>query len=154
MTIQDWAAIAEIVGGLAVVLTLIYLALQIRDSNRETRASTLQSVISNDLIVLGVFAENAGTWNKVITGLPLEGEEETRKGIVLYNMLMTETEGRFFQYQTGYLDDEAWEQRLPAVRLTIGNPIHKIWRATPGANAHSLSFLRMLDELEEQVSGE
>ena len=127
--------------------------MQIRDSNRETRAVTLQSVISNDLSMHAVFAANAATWNKVIAGLPLEDGEETRKGIVLYNMLMTETEGRFFQYKTGYLEAVVWEQRLPAVRITIRNPIHKIWRASPGAAAHSLGFLQMLDELEKEDLG-
>jgi len=150
MTIQDWAAVAEIVGGIAVVLTLVYLSLQIRDSNRETRAITLQSVIGNDLSIHAVFVENAATWHKVITGAPLEDGEEMRRGIVLYNMLMSETEGRFFLYKTGYLDTVAWEQRLPAVRITIENPIHKLWRASPGAAAHSLDFLQMLDELEKK----
>jgi hypothetical protein len=154
MTIQDWAAVAEIVGGIAVVVTLLYLAMQIRDSNRETRAITLQSVINNDLNMNSALVENAATWHKVITGVPLEEGEETRKGILLYNLLMIENEGRFLQYKTGYLDTVAWEQRLPAIRITIRNPIHKIWRASPGAAAHSLSFLQMLDELEKEDSGE
>ena len=148
------SAIGEIVGAIAVVITLIYLARQIRDSNRETRAVTLQATASNAIDVNTVFVDNAATWNKVISGIELEDEDEKRKGIVLYNLLMIETEARFHQFEAGYLDATAWERRLPAIRITIKNPIHKSWRASPGANAHSLSFLKMLDEMEKQAEDE
>ena len=154
MTLQNWAAIGEIVGSAAVVITLVYLAVQIRDSNRETRAVTLQSAINNELDMTSVLVQNAGTWEKVIRGLPLEEGEETRKGILLYNLLMTETEGRFHQYEAGYLDGAAWEHRVPAILMTVKNPMHKIWRASPGANAHSASFLKMLDEMAAKAENE
>ena len=35
MTIQDWGAVGEILGGLAVVASLVYLALQIRQNTRQ-----------------------------------------------------------------------------------------------------------------------
>ncbi len=154
MSIQDWAAIGEIVGAIAVVVTLIYLAAQIRVSNRETRAVTTQSALNNEMDMIAVMVENAATWDKVITGVPLEAGEETRKGILLYNLLMAETESRYLQYKAGYLEPAAWEQRIPSIRMTIRNPMHQIWRPTPGANAHSLDFLRMLDELADEAAGE
>ena len=38
MTIQDWGAIDEVVGAIAVVLTLIYLAFQLRANTAMNRA--------------------------------------------------------------------------------------------------------------------
>ena len=35
MSIQDWGAIGELVGGVAVIVTLIYLALQVRQNTRQ-----------------------------------------------------------------------------------------------------------------------
>ncbi len=35
MTIQDWGSIGELVGGVAVIVTLIYLALQVRQNTRQ-----------------------------------------------------------------------------------------------------------------------
>ena len=35
MTIQDWGAIGDLVGGVAVIVTLIYLALQVRQNTRQ-----------------------------------------------------------------------------------------------------------------------
>ncbi|MDA1075060.1 MAG: hypothetical protein O3A63_09925 [Proteobacteria bacterium] len=36
MTLQDWGALGEIIGGIAVIATLIYLAQQIRNTNTAT----------------------------------------------------------------------------------------------------------------------
>ena len=154
MSIQDWAAIGEIVGAIAVVITLLYLAMQIRDSNRKTSAVAVQAALNNEMAMIAVLIENAGTWDKVISGIPLDAGEEMRKGSLLYNLLMTETESRFHQYEAGYLSVEAWEQRLPAIRLTVKNPIHERWRATPGANAHSASFLKLLDKIADEADRE
>ncbi len=54
MTIQDWGAIGEIVGGVAVVVTLIYLAFQIRQNTRAIRlsASHAASVGIRDMYAL------------------------------------------------------------------------------------------------------
>ncbi len=43
MTLSDLANIAEIVGGIAVVFSLIYLAVQVRQNTNSVRNSTLQS---------------------------------------------------------------------------------------------------------------
>ena len=39
MTFSDYAAIAEIVAAIAVVISLVYLAVQVRQSNRVTSAA-------------------------------------------------------------------------------------------------------------------
>ena len=38
------SAIGEIVGALAVVITLVYLAIQVREQNRESRAAAIDSL--------------------------------------------------------------------------------------------------------------
>jgi len=42
-TIQDWGALGEIIGGLAVLFTIFYLALQLRRSTRATHRQTYQA---------------------------------------------------------------------------------------------------------------
>ena len=127
MSIELWVAVGELVGAIAVVVTLIYLAVQIRHSNREARSATLQSALNSEMDMLTVMIDNAAVWDKVVLGAPLEEGEETRKGVLLYGLLMTETENRFHQYELGYLDVDAWEQRLPAVRWAVKNRVHETW---------------------------
>ena len=47
MSLEDWASIAEIVGALAVVLTLAYLAVQVRQNTGAIRSSNATTVHLN-----------------------------------------------------------------------------------------------------------
>jgi hypothetical protein len=50
LTLQDLGSLGELIGGIAVVASLIYLALQIRQNTRSTHASMAQSVYSRDAL--------------------------------------------------------------------------------------------------------
>lgn len=58
MTIQDWGAIGEIVGGIAVVASLVYLAAQIRQNTQQIA----QGVESNRL---AAFERNIAAGNRI-----------------------------------------------------------------------------------------
>ena len=45
MSIQDWGAISEMVGAIAIVVSLIYVGVQLRQNTRATRVSTSQAFI-------------------------------------------------------------------------------------------------------------
>ena len=67
MSIQDWGAIGEIVGALAIIVTLIYLATQVKyarrttiDSNRANRATGVREL--NGLLITNADARAA--WDK------------------------------------------------------------------------------------------
>ncbi|MEM1434399.1 MAG: hypothetical protein AAGG11_10120 [Pseudomonadota bacterium] len=45
MSIQDWGAVGELIGGLAVIATLIYLALQIRQNTAMITAQAVQASV-------------------------------------------------------------------------------------------------------------
>ncbi len=94
-----------------------------------------------------VMVEYASVWDKVLTGQALAAGEEARRGIVLFNMLMTDSEGRFLHFNTGYLDARSWEGRR-SILLSMANlPIYEAWRTSGGARSHSVEFLEMLDNL-------
>ena len=58
MTIQDWGAIGELVGAFAVLATLIYLSLQIKQSSKTQRAQTHQQMSSDRATNLRLIIEN------------------------------------------------------------------------------------------------
>ena len=58
MSIQDWAAIAEIIGAVAVVASLVYLAVQIRQ-NTHGLSMTLKST------ELAAFERNVEAGNRI-----------------------------------------------------------------------------------------
>lgn len=143
-------AISEIIGAIAVVVTLVYLAIQIRQSNREARASTLQTALRFEMEATAILARHSSTWDKVVTGRPLDEGGETRTAIVIYNALMIEAENRFHQYQAGFLDQQSWDGRLASLRHLVRMPIYGAWKKSPGAMNHSLDFLNLVDSIDAE----
>ncbi len=88
MDIQDWGALGEVFGAIGVVVTLIYLARQIRENSRQMRVSSITSI--NHLINEAwnpIYSNdrNIRVWT---TGLrsPLDLDEED---LVLFHLFMT-----------------------------------------------------------------
>lgn len=88
MGIQDWGALGEILGAIGVVVTLIYLARQIRENSRQMRVSSITSI--NHLINEAwdpIYSNdrNIRVWT---TGMrsPLDLDEED---LALFHLFMT-----------------------------------------------------------------
>ena len=147
MALDYYANIAEIVGVVLVTVTLVFLTLQIRQNTRALRSSTIQAVMQSEIGMMSVMVENAETWEKIVTGASLSVGEETRKAILLYNVYMIDTESRYHQYKTGYLDVQPWEGRLGTLPGVVCLPVFALWRGSFGGHSHSADFLELLDEL-------
>jgi len=140
--LSEWASIAEVLSALAIVVSLVFVGLQISDGNRATRAATSQAASDQTMFLQSEILRYAGTWQKVLDGAPLADGEEMRRGIVLFDMVMTENENREQQFESGYLSD-----RRTNLEMIVGLPIFDQWRASPGANGHPAEFLEILDEV-------
>ncbi len=77
MRLKRWALVAEIVGGVAIILSLVFVGLQIADGNREARAATMQSILNAEMNMMSVFTQHADVWDKIPTGSLLAPGEET-----------------------------------------------------------------------------
>jgi hypothetical protein len=65
VSIQDWGAIGEILGGVGVILTLLYLAVQIRQNTHATRAASHHAVtdsLNQGNLAMAQDAELAQIW--------------------------------------------------------------------------------------------
>lgn len=140
--LSDWSSIAEIVAAIGVILSLLFVGLQIRDGNRETVAATKQAALELEMRLQSEVALHADTWYKVRNGQELQVGEEATRGIAMYNMLVTVMENRFHQYNSGYLDRPVTE----VVETFVSFPIYDAWRVTGAATSRSPEFLKLIDE--------
>jgi hypothetical protein len=147
MTWTEAASIAQVVSGIAVVVSLVYLSIQIRGNTKATKANAFQGVIRSEMEMAEVFIENAAIWDKVVKGEPIAEGEEIRKAIMLYNMFMLDTVRRYRQYSVGFLEAEAWKARRKTLPSIVKLPIFKEWRKSYGAHGQAADFLEILDEL-------
>ena len=124
--------------------TLLFVGFQISDGNRETRAATIQAALDSEIAVNTEMMRYADTWEKVSTGEPIPDSAERRRAIVLFNSLMTIYENRYFQYQSGYIEQE------PNVFPLIRMPFFGTWRESGGARNRAPGFLEYIDGISDR----
>ncbi len=147
MPLDQIANIAEIVGVILVVVTLAFLTLQIRQNTAALRATTIQAAMQSEMEFANILVRDADIWDKVLSGIPLSERVETRKGIMLFNIFMIDTESRYHQVNAGFLDEQAWTGRMGTMWDVVRLPIYERWRHSMGGLSHSADFLKMLDDL-------
>ena len=128
----------EFVGAIAIVITLTYLAMQLRQNTRAARAQTVQDLnkgIANYLLVQAQSAELGSAWSKAVDGgnhcLSVE-EEFYVRGFAA--ALVYSYQNSFDQARLGTLTDEQWEEYRSLFNGVIENwrPFKEFWKEYKG----------------------
>ena len=103
-------AIREIIGATAVVVSLVYLASQIRTQNRETRAASVHQVLheySNAISKLHE-REMADVWVEAIEDFDSLSPSQRLRFVVYLMVAVRSYEDAYFQWREGRLEDDVW----------------------------------------------
>ncbi|HEX6066480.1 MAG TPA: hypothetical protein VFZ04_19740 [Longimicrobiales bacterium] len=140
-------AIAELVAAAGVVVTLLYLAVQVRQNTKALRAATFQNIIG---FATG-FAERvagSGEFAAIFeTGMAdLEALDESERLRFHFQLiaLLRRFENIHYQSRMGLIDDEEWEGLRAALHSIMFRPGSRAWWK---GNAHlfNSSFREFLD---------
>ena len=143
--LSEFASIAEIIASIGVILTLVFVGLELNEGNREARATTTQLVFNAEMDMVAVFIANSDTWEKVVTGAPVAEGAEMRRAINLYQLVMLETANRYAQFRSGYIDQNTWDGTVKTLPAVTKLPIFERWRESFGARGLDPAFLELLD---------
>ena len=146
-SLSRWASIAEMIAAIGVILSLIFVGLQLNEGNRETRAATIQAATDSEMLFQTQILRYADVWEKMIIGAPIEDGEEMRRAINLFNMAMTEYENRYLQFEAGYFDAHSWGARRISMQAFVTLPTFKNWRESLAASTHTPGFLELIDDM-------
>lgn len=120
------SAIAELLGALAVIVTLIYLAVQLRQQNTVTKAQIEQQRADSVIQLATVLSitENRILYTKVVldrslTPADLSEEENIHLKIIL-SPLRANFENTYQQFQSGYISEEFYEDVSKQLYLIHG----------------------------------
>ena len=108
---MDWnavSAISEIVGATAVVISLIYVATQIRQSTQMMRSTAKQSLTEASQGVIYKAMEHSTEWLKLTTGDKPSGPEEDARMSLLVRALLRGFETQCYQAKVGLLEEDEW----------------------------------------------
>jgi len=98
LKLSDWASIAEVVGALAIVVSLIYVGIQVNDSTRAVRSATANATSTAISSWYSDIGTNLQASEVFLRGIA-DPESLTRAEIAQFIFL---THGLFFQYQGAY----------------------------------------------------
>lgn len=135
MTLETMAQVGEFAGGLGVLVSLIYLALQIRGNARAQRAESYGRALDRIAAMqsrLGEDAEIGRIWNQ---GLVAPDKLDT-EGRIRFVWLCTEMFGSFefmyIQHRQGDLHRDVWQRWLDTMKWWLTFPgVRDWWYAKP-----------------------
>lgn len=111
MTIEELGSLGELIGSFAVLISLIYLGIQVRRSTDTARTSTYQSVVSDFSALNRAIADSPDLSLLYVQAMEdfgsLDPGEKARMSQVFY-MTFRNFENMFYQHQKGYLDEDVW----------------------------------------------
>lgn len=109
--LQEYALIAEIVGGIAVVISLIYVAISVQENTAAIQSASAQSVTNASTELLLTIAENENLADLRMRGRAdfesLEPLERSRYGLLLRQQWV-HLQNIYVQYTLGVLEEAVW----------------------------------------------
>ena len=147
---MNWEAIGavgELVGALAVVLTLGYLAAQVRQNTMGARVAAKQEMTRQFSDYTDLLLQDPVLLSVYLRGL--RGEELEKLESIQFNIMMQKATWYFasmhFQHSAQSLSDEEWHQSRILIEGYCGNIGYKTWWEN-----HKKSFApRFVDFIEE-----
>ena len=163
MSLEEWGVIAEIVGALAVVITLVYLAVQVRHSKesldantRAIRGQAISDVTRNvhDQMQMLAQGHDMTEWfTRFITGDALDTKDAVLTDAFLSAIFMAR-QNEFLQWQQGLLDETVFQSLHHVTRLILLSPNGEHWWQHEGRNMYAPAFVEFVDELCSEKSSE
>lgn len=147
MTLVDLANVGQAVGALAVIASLVFVGLQVRQNTKATRATALQMNADYWLSYFTMLADNqlGEIYSKGALGREeLEGDQ-FRQFFFLCRATFMGCENQHHQYLSGLLDDDAYRGYQATIREQIAAfpGIRAMWQLVK--HTYGTEFVKFLD---------
>jgi hypothetical protein len=123
--LEEYALIAEIISAIAIVISLIFVGIQIKGNTKATQASTFHEIAALDIKVLLSFG-NSKELARIITTFrdnpDALTEEEQNHGFYLFGAEVRHVENLFLQNENKMLSKKNWKSRKALVEGIVLSP--------------------------------
>ena len=111
MKLEKWAQTAEIVGAIAIVASLVFVGLQLRQSNQLTRTTAYQQNIDSliDLRMLVISARLSDEWLASIDSDD-DATEAQSDLVVISQIALSIYDKAYVAFQNGIMDPLGWRR--------------------------------------------
>ena len=125
MSLEDLGSIGEVLGGLAVLVSLVYLALQIRQNTTSVRAAASASVaesLSRVTEILSVEPELGRIWTQGLADYDSLDSDARTRFTNIFLTYMRRLENAFYQQSRGFLDPDHWQTTERRIARIMSRP--------------------------------
>lgn len=124
--LQKWALIAEVAGGVAIIISLVFVGIQFKENTRATRsamATDANAMSSSWYMRIGSDPDTSGLLYRFLTDFDSLGQEEKFQMVMYFHAVILSFQNSFYLANEGTLD--------PGIRDTIIESVVVI-KDTPG----------------------
>ena len=150
---MDWdaiSAVAEVISAIGVVVSLIYLAVQVRDSNRESRIAANGEIAREYNMFLQHLSADPARQNLWVRAWGSEDanltEEERSYVLMLTGIFMRVVENAFLKFQSGRMEQRSWEPYFQIIRRGAISPSFN-WYIEMREDMHTQEFVALLKSI-------
>jgi hypothetical protein len=143
------SAVSQLVGSLAVVISVLYLAIQLRSSTRVARVAAQDAAATALRDVTKPFMENAELariWRTGLENLQALSAEDQARFFHAAHQFLKALETIHFHYMYGLLDAQLWEGWRELLRHYVATPGLEYYLSMRGA-VFSARFCKFISEL-------
>ena len=145
MKLSRLADITEILTSIAIVVTLVYVVIEINQNTEALNAQTRQTVLDGSQAELFKVVDKPEIAISVVKDGPLTEAESIQLHMYLIaNMRVREFS--WLQYSSGTIDQSQWDTEFAVMKIILGTPRTRHWWSTMGRPAFSQEFATFVDE--------
>lgn len=139
MTLQDIANIAEVVSTIGVVVSLVYVGVQVRQNTRAQKAATYNALTANTVAILSPLLAEPGITEFIVRIQANPDAATPAERMRFHSFLLIgfrHWDNLYFQFRSGSLDRQMWLSYDRTMSRWMDNDA---WRDWFRANAASFS---------------
>ena len=143
----------EFVGAIAIVITLIYLAVQLRQNTASVRAGAYQEWVASN-VDINMSMSNP-TQSEIINKGNYDSSNLTLETYVAYAMthlaIMQMAQSTDYLYRSGSLDRELWEAEMNRVAGILAAPGVRQWWDAGGRTQVTPRFANLIESTQSNI---
>ena len=148
MSLSELGSLGEFIGALAVVVSLAYLALQIRHNTRAVRSSMHQDMLGSTLRIAESLSDNADL-ARIVLKADRDYDNLTAEERVRFEAYAERVFGNFesvfYSYRNSMIEDDLWDAWESSYLVDISRTsIRRFWQEQ--RPRHLRDFMEFLDE--------
>jgi len=117
-------AISELVSGLAVLITLVYLAVQLKQAKHLMLSNAHQSRTDRNIALVQFLANDDQSLRGFTGSLDFNSLDDLQKSraTLLFSATLRHFEDMHYQFELGVIDDDTWEANLVGIQGATASP--------------------------------